>query len=205
MTNKEDTEFEDFIKFIDEAHTLLENKLAIREEKWDEFLELIDEGKNSADIWTSLDFQKKVKTLCHAIDCRLLGEENWEDTEELELLAQISLRTPSQEDSYEEDLNPNLEDSLDASPEELEEDFDMDLGSDDDETEDFGWPAELFDVPLESFITIAPKDVLGLFILLDRYIEFYAAFLKRAEYELMSDNLPKNKDGTEITSEIQTQ
>lgn len=183
MYPEEDTEFKEFITFIEKIQSVLNIQISKREEGWNAFLLLVDEAEHSSTIWQSPEFQNRIRSICKNIDCRLLEEEKWEKAEEIELLAQVSLRTLPEQDDIEDD-------------EAVEE------GEEFNGKKDFSLDPGLFDIPLEDFNIIAPKDVLGFFVLLDRYIEFYESFLKRAEYSLLYAQLPENKDGTEMLSEL---
>ncbi len=203
MKSEEEVEFEEFITFMEKIHTLVGDKANKREEGWDTFLSFIDEVQGDLTIWKSPDFQKRVKDLCKSIDCRLLDAESWETTDELELLAQLSLRNSEEDDDFEE-LEDEIDDEDDI--EEADKDTEIEIEEesleDFEEEDDFSLEPDLFDVPIDEFKMIAPKDVLGLFVLLDRYLEFYGSFLKRSEYALLSTHLPENSDGTKVTSEL---
>ncbi|HQS84598.1 MAG: hypothetical protein B7Y25_06795 [Alphaproteobacteria bacterium 16-39-46] len=198
MKTKEELEFEEFITFMEKVHTHVGDKITKREEGWDTFLTLIDEVQGDVNLWKKPDFQKRVQALCTSIDCRLLDAKSWETTDELELLAQLSIRDSSEDEDFEDDI-------LDEDDSEEEKDAE---NQDEDDIEDFeedtnlSLDPDLFDVAVDEFKMIAPKDVLGFFVLLDRYIEFYAGFLKESEYSLLLTHLPENPDGTMITSEL---
>ncbi len=200
MKTKEELEFEEFITFMEKVHTHVGDKITKREEGWDTFLALIDEVQGDVNLWKKPDFQKRVHALCTSIDCRLLDAKSWETTDELELLAQLSIRDSSEDEDFEDDI-------LDEDDTEEEKDIENEDENEDD-IEDFeeglnlSLDPDLFDVAVDEFKMIAPKDVLGFFVLLDRYIEFYAGFLKESEYSLLLTHLPENPDGTIITSEL---
>ena len=205
MKTKEELEFEEFITFMEKVHTHVGDKITKREEGWDTFLSLIDEVQGDVNLWKKTDFQKRVHALCTSIDCRLLDAKSWETTDELELLAQLSIRDSSEDEDFEDDILDE-----DNSEEEEEEEKDIENQDEDDiedfedseESVNFTLDPDFFDVALDEFKMIAPKDVLGFFVLLDRYIEFYAGFLKESEYSLLLSHLPENPDGTIITSEL---
>lgn len=178
MTAEEELEIKEISAIFDKVYDILSTTHAKRETEWENFQTLLAESRNDPTLWESPLFQQKVQSLCQIIDCRVLGEETWESLDEVELMAQAWIR------------------NIDESQENLEENFLWDS--------EFCLSPDLLETPLENFEVISPAEVLGLFVLLDRYIDYYSNFLKKYDYEMTFYEFPQTSEGEEIISKLKS-
>lgn len=176
ITAEEEREIREISAIFEKIYDLLSETHTKRETEWENFQNLLAESKNDPELWEKPSFQSKVLALCQMIDCRVLGEDTWESLGEIELMAQAWIRNIDENSEQPEEVS--LWDS------------------------DFCLQPDLFEIPLENFEIISPMEVLGLFVLLDRYIDYYSNFLKKYDYEMTFYEFPQTQDGEQILSKI---
>ena len=176
MTPEEELEIKEISEIFEKIYNVLSDTHTKREAGWENFQNLLAESQNDPELWESPLFQNKIQALCQTIDCRVLGEDTWESLDEIELMAQAWIRNIEEDQDISEDVA--LWDS------------------------EFCLSPDFFEIPLENFEVISPGEVLGLFVLLDRYIDYYSNFLKKYDYEMTFYEFPQTRDGENIVSKI---